>query len=205
MRSPIFTKDRGDIDWCYQKVYFLKMVYEDEQRTLRQWDDAISDLKTFRAWEKIPEDSPYGSLEALLKAEIGVESEEAGAQAVRQRMAKAAGNTTGEVLPEGRPKKLPDSGSLTQRERAKENGVSRDTQQRLDRLAREKPEIHQLVAHGELSVAAAERAAGFAKKKAPLDKLLALWKKASEEERRTFLDMINAHSGESHDQTRILE
>jgi len=74
-----------------------------------------------------------------------------------QRMMKAAANTTGEVLSKG------DRGDvgkrhLSQPERAKANGVHRATQIRLDRLARKAPEMHKLVAHGELSVAAAERA-----------------------------------------------
>jgi hypothetical protein len=45
--------------------------------------------------------------------------------------------------------------------RAQENGVSRQTQNRLDRLARDFPELHDRIKAGELSVNAAWIAAGL--------------------------------------------
>lgn len=108
----------------------------------------------------------------LLKAEIGIDSEEDGSRAVRLRMAKAAANTTGQNLGHGGDRKSNAKVAFdTQVERAKQNGISHYTQRKLDRLARERPDIHKLVSSGELSVAAAERAAGFAKKKTPLEQL----------------------------------
>jgi len=47
--------------------------------------------------------------------------------------------------------------------RAKENGVSVYTQRKLDRLARDYPELHAKVSAGEMSVNKAAKAAGFVK------------------------------------------
>ena len=58
--SPIWTKERGSVEWCYQKVAFLRDVFAMEQQTLQSWESAIKDLTTHRAWEKIPEQAPYG-------------------------------------------------------------------------------------------------------------------------------------------------
>ena len=77
LRSPIFMKQRGTPEWCYQKVAFLRDLMRYMELTVKQWDDAVEDLKAFHAWEKIPEGQPYGSLQALLKAEVGVDSERA--------------------------------------------------------------------------------------------------------------------------------
>jgi hypothetical protein len=118
------------------------------------------------------------------------DSEEDGSRAVRLRMAKAAANTTGQNLGHGGDRKSRCTLHLeTIDERAEGNDISRRTQIKLDRLAREAPEIHQLVARGELSVAAAERAAGFAKKKTPLEHLKHWWQKASEEDRARGFDL----------------
>jgi hypothetical protein len=50
-----------------------------------------------------------------------------------------------------------------QKERAERNGVSRYTQIKLDRLARERPDLHERVKAGELSAHRAAIEAGFIK------------------------------------------
>jgi hypothetical protein len=98
-------------------------------------------------------------------------------------MALAAQNTTGEILPEGRPDKLDDSSSLSQAQRAKRNGVGIDTQKKLDKLARDFPDLHEEVKADRLTVHRASLQAGFVKEGTILDKLKNLWGKASPEER----------------------
>jgi hypothetical protein len=105
------------------------------------------------------------------------------ALSTRERTQAAAAATTGETLPHGgdrksRGKKSSDDSSLDNRsaegessrddsyidkhaDRARRNGVSRQTQQRLDRLARDFPELHADVAGGRLSVNAAWIKAGL--------------------------------------------
>ena len=68
--------------------------------------------------------------------------------------------------------------------------MSRYTQSKLDRLAREKKALHQQVIAGTLSVAAAYRAAGFAPQKTPLAHLRHWWAKASPEEQAEFRQTI---------------
>ncbi len=72
------------------------------------------------------------------------------------------------------------------RERAKKKGMSLQTQYRLDRLAREFPEMCRLVAEGSLSVNAATKAAGIESPKSPLKIVQHAWKRASADERHAI-------------------
>jgi hypothetical protein len=78
-------------------------------------------------------------------------------------MQHAAQQTTGEVRPEGRPKKLGKLPSLSQQERAKEHNISPRTQRKLDKLARLRPDLLAQVRAGELSVNRACIVAGYGK------------------------------------------
>ncbi len=85
----------------------------------------------------VPTEQPYGSLNALLTAEIGHTQDEARAALVTEAQPK-----------EGRPGKLAESVSFTQTERAQENGIGRDKQRKLDYLAGHAPELLQSVNDG---------------------------------------------------------
>lgn len=100
---------------------------------------------------------------------------------------KAAAQTNGEVLPAHRPKKEVSKFDTSQSERAAQNGISRYTQIKLDRLASKHPALHALVISGELSTHAAAKAAGIVKDSAPLTILRRAWKKATPDERAAFL------------------
>lgn len=77
----------------------------------------------------------------------------------RKRVQAAADATSGEVQPEGRPKKLSNSDSFSQGVRAGAAGVSRETQSKLDYLARHAPELLERVRAGELATDKAYRLA----------------------------------------------
>jgi hypothetical protein len=63
-----------------------------------------------------------------------------------------AGGTDGEVAPEGRPPAETNQiGQLSRTSMAQDNGVSRSTQQKLDALARKRPDLLEKVKAGELS------------------------------------------------------
>jgi hypothetical protein len=111
------------------------------------------------------------------------------AEAQRSVIAKAAAKTNGKILPRGRPKigSLP---YLPQEVRAKQNGIAVKTQKKLDRLARDFPEMCRLVAEGHLTVAAAERAAGIRKDDTPLPLVQKAWRKASPAERQQICAWI---------------
>jgi hypothetical protein len=201
--GPIFLKERGSVEWCYQKVAFLKDVLQMEQATVRQFNDALNDLKEFKAWEKIPENQPYGDLPTLLKTELGIDSEDDGRSLIERRISAAAAKTDGKTLGRGGDRKSHGYKSMlvtsndSQVERAKRNGISRDTQQRLDRLARKAPEICQLVASGQIGLVEAERAAKIVKETL-LQRVQSAWRKAGHTERQRIKQWILAQNGEGN-------
>jgi hypothetical protein len=70
-------KKRGSVDWCWQAIGWLKTLYSSSQATKERWKQAIHDIEDQRVWEKVPPEKPYGSLEAMFKAELGVTPDEA--------------------------------------------------------------------------------------------------------------------------------
>jgi hypothetical protein len=62
---------------------------------------------------------------------------------------------------------------------------------RRKRLKGKRPDLYQHFLDGELTLIAAEIEAGIKKAETPLDRLRAYWKKASEQERRTFLKEVS--------------
>lgn len=79
---------------------------------------------------------------------------------------------------------------LTQSARAKLNGVSRDTQRKLDYLARHRGDLLDLVKAGEMSANGAYKEARGIKNPTPLDNLKRCWGKASRQEKEAFLGWI---------------
>jgi hypothetical protein len=67
-----------------------------------------------------------------------------------ERVRKAAEETDGETLPAHRPETEVARFATSQRDRASSAGVSRYTQRKLDRLARDFPELHGKVCSGEM-------------------------------------------------------
>jgi hypothetical protein len=105
----------------------------------------------------------------------------------RARIQQAAQATTGETLPAKRPDKSAICTLNSLNHRANQNGVSRRTQIKLDRLSRDFPDLHRAVCSGELSVHAAAKQAGFVREPTPLELLHRVWDKLSQEEYRRFL------------------
>jgi DNA adenine methylase len=90
---------------------------------------------------------------------------------------------------------------LTVADRARMNGISRDSQTRLDQIARIWPELLVEIRKGELSIKAAYRLCDPTKSSGALCYLRHGWKIATDEEREIFLqDIAAAHlnSGNSH-------
>ena len=63
----------GTLSWCYQTVGLLSIYWQSKILSERDWLEILSELKDHRVWEKIPPDNPYGSLDELLKVEVGVD------------------------------------------------------------------------------------------------------------------------------------
>jgi len=130
---------------------------------------------------------------------------------VQPHTAEAALHTTGEVLPEGNStgnnqyQKKVELGNLpsssSQQSRAQQNGVGLRTQKKLDRLARDFPDLLEKVKRRELSVNRAAKEAGIVKDPDPLKELQKWWTKASDEQRALFLRWLESSThaiGETH-------
>ena len=74
--GPRQLKEPGSPDWCWQTVYYLKDCMRHVGEEWRQAEQVLEDLVKVRAWEKIPLGQPYGSLDKMLKAEIGLPAQE---------------------------------------------------------------------------------------------------------------------------------
>jgi hypothetical protein len=145
--------------------------------TEKQFDETLQELRQQEVWNVVPPEQPYGSLEALLGAEIGCGEQEA----KRQLEAQATGST-----PKGGRPKTADSAVLSQAQRAKSNGIGRDSQRKLDYLAGNAPALLDQVKEGVMSIHRAyTQARGI--QETPLTTLHRVWRQVSPDERLRFL------------------
>lgn len=177
--GPRANKVPGSVDWCWQTILLLKRRWEQKTIDEAAFDALTKELDACQAWAVVPPDQPYGSLDALLKAEIGHTEDEC-----RVKLETLAHPK------EGPRNKLAKFASYTQQERAQQNGVSHYTQKKLDYLAGNAEDLLAAVQAGTLS---AHRAYQLAKGKpleTPLATLHRAWRKVSPEDRRRFLTEI---------------
>jgi hypothetical protein len=194
--GPRGLKDTGSEAFAWQTIAWLKQRFHSKTVTDNSWQKALEEAEQYRIYDKVPPEAPYGSLDALLQTELGMDAA-ATLTVIRKRMVHAAKVTTGEVLPEGGDQKSEHAKSLanlasdSQAKRAAKSGISPATQKKLDRLARDFPELREEVKEGRMSVDAAARKAGFVKKKTVLEQFQALWAKASPQEQCEMRAWIN--------------
>lgn len=134
--------------------------------------------------------------EVYARYQKGEITQEQGAGEIQARVAAAAlAEDNGDVQPEGRPKKTAGETAsgmqLSQSERAGRKRISRSTQQRLDAIARKKPDLLQAVAAG-MPVREAARLAGVEPKPDAGKQLRRWWAAASPEQRAEFEEFIAA-------------
>ena len=161
----------------------------------------VEGMREYKAWKLLG----FASFEEFCSKQLGktldeVEKITAGVRVLatngvtnptrQQAITAAAGATTGEVRAHA-DNQHAQIAQATQAERAKEIGVSRRTQQTLDKLKRHHPELHAAVAAGEMSCNAAAIEAGIVKVKTPLEKALDAFRKLEPTERDAFLALIN--------------
>jgi ParB-like chromosome segregation protein Spo0J len=65
------TKEPGGVAWCWQTILLMKRRWDQKTRDEAGFQSLCDELARYHAWEVVPPDQPYGSLEALLQAEIG--------------------------------------------------------------------------------------------------------------------------------------
>jgi hypothetical protein len=160
---PISTHADGSEAQCWAKLERLRIQWARHRDVDEQFIETLNDLKRIRAWERIPPEQPYGSLDAMSRAELGVPAaaiERSVAVFTRDRVRIAASKSTGEVLQHGTNQWSVDVKFLhPQGQKAEQSGITRPTQHKLDHLARHAPELLRLVQSGDLSADRAYRKA----------------------------------------------
>jgi len=69
---PIATHADGSEAQCWAKLERLRIQWARHRDVDEQFIETLNDLKRIRAWERIPPEQPYGSLDAMSRAELGV-------------------------------------------------------------------------------------------------------------------------------------
>jgi hypothetical protein len=152
LTSPIDLKKPGSVEWCWQIIYALKSVWDRKVTNEARWLERLKLLEEYDVWKKVPPENPYGSLDALLKAEIGVGASES-KRIVKLRATPGA----------------PEGNQNAAKVKIKNNAAvgrivcgSNSTQYLTARLERDHPAIHKRLQRGEYkSVRAAAKEAGL--------------------------------------------
>ena len=185
--GPRTEKVPGSVAWCWQTISLMQARWEQKCLDEEGFDALVRELSTHEAWKVVPPEQPYGTLDALLKAEIGRTLPEARAEVRLQ------GQATGSGPQGGRPTKQETTNLvvLTQEDRARQNGIGRESQRKLDYLAGHTEDLYHAVQSGTLSIHAAyQRAKGYVPE-TPLEALRRAWCQASPAEQRQFLAEVH--------------
>lgn len=161
LAGPKALKTPGSPEWCWQTVQVLR---EQMRHVSEQWDladNALRQLREAKAWEKIPPDHPYGSLNAMLKAEVGLT-----AAAVRNRIREASERAR---ALNGKTVRKAKGGPLSREDKANldivkvsDAGAGNSADYLTRRIARDHPDIFERLQAGEYrSVRAAALEAGI--------------------------------------------
>ena len=160
LSGPAAAKDPGDPQWCWQKVGLLQVDWGLLETSYDSYVATLKLIDEHRVWEKIPEDNPFGTREAMLEA-LAIGDEETARREVQDRLKRRALQTKAlqqhggtnhhnkeEDAPEHLPRHLSGSDYL------------------LARIKRDRPDVFERVLNGEFETAtAAARAAGIVRKK----------------------------------------
>ena len=138
--GPRELKEPGSLAWCWQTVGLLQNMWRSVDRNVERYDEVWESLVEHRAWEKIPQEQPFGTIE-VMKEKLSVGSPDE-ARALVARLAVQA-----------KPLAKHDT-----------NQPTSGAEYLAARIARDHPEIHERMQLGEFkSVAEAARAAGILK------------------------------------------
>ena len=177
--GPRTEKEPGSVPWCWQTIDLLKLRWERKALTEGQFETVVEELRAHEVWNVVPPHKPYGSLEALLEAEIGCTEPEA-----RRTLQTRAMH----IGPQGgRPQKTGPGHVSTRQQRAQENGISQRSQSRLDYVASYAPELLPAIQDGSLPIKRAYLQAKGQTPETPLITLHRVWRKLSQEDRLRFL------------------
>jgi hypothetical protein len=75
--GPRALKTPGTVEWSWQTLNILKTKWQLRELTVQGFEVVLSELRQYTVWALVPPEKPYGSLDAMLVAEIGVNEAEA--------------------------------------------------------------------------------------------------------------------------------
>jgi len=164
---PLDMVQLGTPERAWRLVEAFKLVWWRVSHTAEDLQEILGELERERVYEVWPPDQPFGSMDALTTAVIGTSlgdlESHIVAKRANERIQQAAVATTGEVRTHRDNQHVQLVQAPTpQKERAGQSGIGRQTQIKLDRLARMKPDtLYQAVRAGRMSVNRAAIEAGF--------------------------------------------
>lgn len=179
--SPRASKDPKSYEYARQMVYVLKTIWTQITFDLKDWEKEVEEARRNKIWERLG----YGSIDEVLKEEVGYSKQELSlkiASAKADPLAVAGApegnqNAVKKKIDEAKADPLVEPGSKNN-----PNNVRVDygnaTDYTLRRLARDCPEMLDKIEAGELSVNAAAIAAGIRKKATPEEVCIKAFAKA---------------------------
>ena len=90
--GPRQLKQPGSPEWCWQTVDYLKNSIRHVSEQWRQAEQVMDQLKQVKAWRVIPPEHPYGTLNALLKEELGFDERQIKNQILKAKLAAHGGD-----------------------------------------------------------------------------------------------------------------
>jgi len=156
--GPRTLKDVNSEEYAWQTTAYLKTLYGLKEASVNQWIAALEEAEQHHIYDLIPPEKPYGSMDALLVAEIG----------------ETAASSTATVMAhslEAQGKTYLDPGPRTAEERAnvdviniRETGGGTSAKYLTARIARKRPDVLARMQMGDFSsVRAAAKEAGLVK------------------------------------------
>ncbi len=72
--GPRTEKEPGSVAWCWQTIALMQSRWEQRTRDDAGVKALVDELRHYEAWNVVPPEEPYGSLEVLLSEELGLAS-----------------------------------------------------------------------------------------------------------------------------------
>jgi hypothetical protein len=190
--GPRQLKEPSSPAYAWQTIAVIQRRWQSKEISLEKWQEVLQEAQENRIWEKVPEGKPYGSLDALLRAEIGRGLEEANRTKAQQLAADPEVKeqpTRSEAMKGNQNAKKEKENSRSDRTTDSPRGETASYLVR--RLKRDHPEINDALARGEYkSARAAGIAAGIVKEPTTWEKVLKAVAKLSAAEKRKLARLL---------------
>jgi len=168
----------------------LTREYEYRNHSIEDFERRLKEIEEYRIYDRLPDpDSPYGSLDAMLQAELGATEHQAREIKTIQQRTKDTGETIKPIRESRRP-------TREEQKNGKYNNiiVNQGTSAKYlaARIARDRPDILEEMKAGKYrSVRAAAIDAGIVKVPTSLESAQKAFLKLSKDERETFLIWVS--------------